>query len=55
MELRKLSNERVLHLFKQQQDHATFSELVNRHRSYIVKHCYRYLMRHPRCLTEQLL
>ncbi len=40
MELQKLSDEKLLHLFKQQQHPSVFSELVRRHRPYIVTRCY---------------
>ncbi|MGB3852657.1 MAG: RNA polymerase sigma factor [Tunicatimonas sp.] len=43
MELNQLPDERLLGLFQQQQDHIIFSELVNRHRPYVVKRCFYYL------------
>ena len=43
MKLQELSDENVLHLFKQQQHPSAFSELVSRHRPYIVRRCYGYL------------
>ena len=43
VELKNLSDERVLHQFKQHQDHSAFSVLVERHRRYIVKRCYAHL------------